>query len=142
MAPFPGTHRAMEIQVRAYRPASSHYADSLTVYAVRQPKKLRPMAKYLATRINREIQRFPSSLQYEIYALNNVSNFVRMVHAGVQAMEKLLEACHFHLYSFVDSYLTVLERLLESNVPDYQVLGTTSVLLCDSVLIFLVCQIL
>ena len=50
-----------------------------------------------------------------------------MVHAGVQAMDKLLQACHSNLNAFVESYLNVLERLLESNVPDYQMLGTASV---------------
>lgn len=57
--------------------------------------------------------------------------FCRMVHAGVQGFDKLMQACHLNLNAFVESYLTVLERLLESNVPDYQVMGTTSVCLAS-----------
>lgn len=84
----------------------------MMMYAIRQPRKQRAMAKYLASRIIREIQRFPSRM--------------RMVHAGVQGMDVLLQGCHANLSAFVGSYLTVLERLLESNVSDYQILGTAS----------------
>jgi len=35
----------------------------MVMYALRQPRMLRPMGKYLAGRIQREIQRFPSRIQ-------------------------------------------------------------------------------
>eukprot|EP00047_Mylnosiga_fluctuans_P000525 m.194962 g.194962 ORF g.194962 m.194962 type:complete len:718 (-) comp10076_c0_seq22:369-2522(-) len=50
----------------------------------------------------------------------------RTVDIGVQAFDKLLQGCHSILSSFVESYLNVLERLLESRVEYYQVLGTGS----------------
>eukprot|EP00048_Salpingoeca_helianthica_P017584 m.238002 g.238002 ORF g.238002 m.238002 type:complete len:743 (-) comp21515_c0_seq1:34-2262(-) len=87
-------------------------SSRMVMYALRQPRMLRPMGKYLAGRIKREIQRFPSR--------------IAMVHAGMRAMEDLVQGCHANLSTFVESYLNVIERLLESNLPDYQILGAAS----------------
>lgn len=48
---------------------------------------------------------------------------------GVQAFERLLQACHSNLGLFVEYFLRMVDRLLESRDQDYQILGTGSV--CD-----------
>lgn len=65
-----------------------------------------------------------------------VSVFVcRYVVIAMEALDQLLMACHSQsIKPFVESFLHMVAKLLESKEPDLQVLGTNSVsdLLCCS----------
>jgi len=52
----------------------------------------------------------------------------RSVEIGVEAMDQLLQACHSQtLNLFVESYLRMIQKLLESVDPNLQILATQSV---------------
>lgn len=51
---------------------------------------------------------------------------------AMEAMDQLLVACHAQtLNLFVESYLRIVQKLLESSEPSLQILATQSVLIID-----------
>lgn len=53
----------------------------------------------------------------------------RFVMIAMEAMDQLLVACHAQtLNLFVESYLRIVQKLLESSEPSLQILATQSVL--------------
>lgn len=58
----------------------------------------------------------------------NWITFHRFVSIAMEAMDKLLEACHSQsLNLFVESFLKMVQKLLECSDPEMQCLATTSV---------------
>lgn len=56
----------------------------------------------------------------------------RYVVIAMEALDQLLMACHSQsIKPFVESFLHMVAKLLESREPDLQVLGTNSVSLCE-----------
>ncbi|KJE94524.1 hypothetical protein, variant [Capsaspora owczarzaki ATCC 30864] len=82
----------------------------LTFFALQTPGKLPQVGKRLAKRLRRDLtkQRYGN------------------VYVAIKAMDSLVQACHTHLHLFVESYLLMVENLLESSNADLQVAGTNS----------------
>jgi hypothetical protein len=61
-------------------------------------------------------------------AYRNVPNLLRFVVIAMEAMDQLLVACHAQtLNLFVESFLKMVQKLLESTDPQLQILATQSV---------------
>ncbi|RWS17619.1 protein EFR3 B-like protein, partial [Dinothrombium tinctorium] len=85
--------------------------EKLTFYALSSPEKLDRIGDYLAQRVARDLAR----------------HRVGYVIIAMEAMDKLLEACHSQsLNLFVESFLKVIQQLLESQDPNMQLLATHS----------------
>lgn len=86
--------------------------QKLTYYAISHPEKLDRIGDYLANRLSRDVYR-------------QRTGYVRV---GVEAMDSLLAACHGSagLNLFVESFLKVIQKLLESQQPDFEVMATDS----------------
>ncbi|XP_071820926.1 protein EFR3 homolog B-like isoform X2 [Apostichopus japonicus] len=85
--------------------------EKLTYYAVSHNEKLNRIGKYLAQRLNRDIYR-------------QQTNYVKI---SMMAVDELLLACHSQgLNLFVKSLLSMIDKLLEGNNPEYQLLATNS----------------
>lgn len=85
--------------------------QKLTYYALTSPRKLDRIGKYLA--------------EYLIYYVDHR----RLQYAAIamKAMEQLLQACRSSSINlFVESFLRMVQKLLECSEPDLQILGTTS----------------
>lgn len=82
-------------------------------------------------------------LQSDIYsAVYSIGNLLmpmcvcRYVVIAMEALDQLLMACHSQsIKPFVESFLHMVAKLLESREPDLQVLGTNSVSVCVTELI-------
>lgn len=86
--------------------------EKLTFYALSSPEKLDRIGEYLALRVSRDISR----------------HRVKYVEISMEAMDQLLVACHAQsLNLFVESFLKMVQRLLECQNPDLQLLATQSV---------------
>lgn len=86
--------------------------EKLTFYAVSAPEKLDRIGAYLAERLSRDVVRHRSG--YVLIAM--------------EALDQLLMACHSQsIKPFVESFLHMVAKLLESGEPKLQVLGTNSV---------------
>ncbi|MGH0160812.1 UNVERIFIED_CONTAM: hypothetical protein FKN15_044163 [Acipenser sinensis] len=86
--------------------------EKLTFYAVSAPEKLDRIGAYLAERLSRDVVRHRYG--YVVIAM--------------EALDQLLMACHSQsIKPFVESFLHMVAKLLESREPDLQVLGTNSV---------------
>lgn len=86
--------------------------EKLTFYAVSAPKKLDRIGAYLAERLSRDAVRHRSWC----------------VLIAMEALDQLLMACHSQsIKAFVESFLHMVAKLLESGEPKLQVLGTNSV---------------
>ena len=88
--------------------------ESLTYFAMTSPEKLDRIGEYLAYRISRDCNRGRKEV----------------VLVGVEAMDQLLKsACHVRtLNLFVESFLTTIQKLLESPDPELQIQASTSFL--------------
>ncbi|EDO43830.1 predicted protein [Nematostella vectensis] len=85
--------------------------DKLIFYALSSPEKLDRIGTYLA----RKLTRFVDRKRYD---------FVRI---SMEALDLLLMACHApSLNLFVESFLRMVQKLLESPEAELQVLGTSS----------------
>ncbi|KAJ8039272.1 Protein EFR3-like B [Holothuria leucospilota] len=85
--------------------------EKLTYYAVSHNEKLNRIGKYLAQRLNRDIYR-------------QQTNYVKI---SMVAVDELLLACHSQgLNLFVKSLLSMIDKLLEVNNAEYQLLATNS----------------
>uniref|UniRef100_A0A674BHJ8 EFR3 homolog A (S. cerevisiae) n=1 Tax=Salmo trutta TaxID=8032 RepID=A0A674BHJ8_SALTR len=85
--------------------------EKLTFYAVSAPEKLDRIGAYLAERLSRDVVRHRYG--YVVIAM--------------EALDQLLMACHSQsIKPFVESFLHMVAKLLESQEPDLQVLGTNS----------------
>ncbi|KAK9538382.1 hypothetical protein VZT92_003555 [Zoarces viviparus] len=85
--------------------------EKLTFYAVSAPEKLDRIGAYLAERLSRDVLR------------HRYGNVV----IAMEALDQLLMACHSQsIKPFVESFLQMVAKLLESREPDLQVLGTNS----------------
>lgn len=85
--------------------------EKLTFYALSSPEKLDRIGEYLALRVSRDISR----------------HRVKYVEISMEAMDQLLVACHAQsLNLFVESFLKMVQRLLECQNPDLQLLATQS----------------
>ncbi|XP_017461863.1 PREDICTED: protein EFR3 homolog cmp44E-like, partial [Rhagoletis zephyria] len=83
--------------------------EKLIFYAMSSPEKLDRIGAYLAERINRDLSRHRFGF----------------VVIAIDAMDQLLVTCH-SLNLFVQSYLKVVQLVLESQDADLQVLATSS----------------
>ncbi|XP_035661891.1 protein EFR3 homolog B-like isoform X3 [Branchiostoma floridae] len=85
--------------------------DKLTFYTIRAPEKLDRVGEYLAQRLSRDVSR----------------NRKGYVVIAMEALDQLLLACHAQSINlFVESFLKMVSKLLESRDPDLQILGSTS----------------
>ncbi|XP_077362071.1 protein EFR3 homolog A isoform X5 [Festucalex cinctus] len=85
--------------------------EKLTFYAVSAPEKLDRIGAYLAERLSRDVVR------------HRYGNVV----IAMEALDQLLMACHSQsIKPFVESFLHMVAKLLESREADLQVLGTNS----------------
>ena len=104
--------------------------EKLIFYALSSPEKLDRIGAYLAERINRDLTRH----RIGYLRSNCLKNFVwancfqtfSYVEIAIEAMDQLLVTCH-SLNLFVQSYLKVVQLVLESQNADLQVLATMSV---------------
>ncbi|XP_053103806.1 protein EFR3 homolog A isoform X3 [Hemicordylus capensis] len=85
--------------------------EKLTFYAVSAPEKLDRIGAYLAERLSRDV----------------VRHRYGYVLVAMEALDQLLMACHSQsIKPFVESFLHMVAKLLESGEPELQVLGTNS----------------
>ncbi|KAK3734811.1 hypothetical protein QZH41_001042 [Actinostola sp. cb2023] len=85
--------------------------DKLIFYALSSPEKLDRIGTYLARKLTRFVDR-------------KRQDFVRI---AMEALDLLLMACHApNLNLFVESFLRMVQKLVESPEVDLQVLGTAS----------------
>nr|XP_014345745.1 PREDICTED: protein EFR3 homolog A isoform X2 [Latimeria chalumnae] len=85
--------------------------EKLTFYAVSAPEKLDRIGSYLAERLSRDV----------------VRHRYGYVFIAMEALDQLLMACHSQsIKPFVESFLHMVAKLLESGEPELQVLGTNS----------------
>ncbi|XP_072855448.1 protein EFR3 homolog A isoform X2 [Pogona vitticeps] len=85
--------------------------EKLTFYAVSAPEKLDRIGTYLAERLSRDV----------------VRHRYGYVFIAMEALDQLLMACHSQsIKPFVESFLHMVAKLLESGEPKLQVLGTNS----------------
>ncbi|XP_075438067.1 protein EFR3 homolog A isoform X2 [Ascaphus truei] len=85
--------------------------EKLTFYAVSAPEKLDRIGAYLAERLSRDV----------------VRHRYGYVFIAMEALDQLLMACHSQsIKPFVESFLHMVAKLLESGEPKLQVYGTNS----------------
>ena len=101
------------------KPGIPHFQDGLvkasmeklTFYAVSSPEKLDRIGEYIAYRVQRDINRGRD----------------KYVEISMEAMDSLLVACHSQsLNLFVESFLKIVQLLLECQNPELQLLATRS----------------
>ncbi|CAE1178789.1 unnamed protein product [Acanthosepion pharaonis] len=86
--------------------------DKLLFYALSTPEKLDRIGEYLAQRVNRDIHRHRR---------------IGFVFLAMDALDQLLLACHAQAINlFVESYLKMVQKLLEYDNVDLQILATSS----------------
>ncbi|XP_052226117.1 protein EFR3 homolog B-like isoform X2 [Dreissena polymorpha] len=85
--------------------------DKLTFYALSSPEKLDRIGEYLASKLSRDVAR-------KRYTL---------VKIAMDALDQLLVSCHdYSLNLFVESFLKMVQKLLECDELELQVLATAS----------------
>jgi hypothetical protein len=85
--------------------------EKLTFYALSSPEKLDRIGEYLAQRVARDLNR----------------HRIGYVEIAMQAMDNLLQACHAQsLNLFVESFLKIVQQLLENSDFKMQLLATSS----------------
>ncbi|XP_049763760.1 protein EFR3 homolog cmp44E isoform X1 [Schistocerca cancellata] len=85
--------------------------EKLTFYSLSSPEKLDRIGEYLFQRASRDIHRRRTGF----------------VVIAMEAMDQLLVACHAQtLNLFVESFLKMVQKLLESTEPQLQILATQS----------------
>ncbi|WAR24709.1 EFR3A-like protein [Mya arenaria] len=85
--------------------------DKLTFYALSSPEKLDRIGEYLASKLSRDVYR----------------RRITLVKIAMDALDQLLVSCHdYSLNLFVESFLKMVQKLLECDELELQVLGTLS----------------
>uniref|UniRef100_A0A5S6QHJ9 Uncharacterized protein n=1 Tax=Trichuris muris TaxID=70415 RepID=A0A5S6QHJ9_TRIMR len=86
--------------------------QKLTFYAISHPEKLDRIGGYLVERVSRDV----------------IRQRVGYVRVAVEAMNQLLTACHGSpsLNLYVESFLRMVHRLLETGLPEMELLATSS----------------
>ncbi|XP_067311408.1 protein EFR3 homolog B isoform X1 [Pseudorasbora parva] len=85
--------------------------EKLTFYALSAPEKLDRIGAYLSERLSRDVARH----RYGYVCI------------AMEALDQLLMACHCQSINlFVESFLTMVRKLLEADKPNLQILGTNS----------------
>ncbi|XP_077366246.1 protein EFR3 homolog B [Festucalex cinctus] len=85
--------------------------EKLTFYALSAPEKLDRIGAYLSERLSRDVARHRYG----------------SVCIAMEALDQLLMACHCQSINlFVESFLKMVRKLLESDKPSLQILGTNS----------------
>ncbi|XP_053105687.1 protein EFR3 homolog B isoform X6 [Hemicordylus capensis] len=85
--------------------------EKLTFYALSAPEKLDRIGAYLSEKLIRDVSRH----RYGYVCI------------AMEALDQLLMACHCQSINlFVESFLKMVAKLLESEKPDLQILGTNS----------------
>ncbi|XP_046877465.1 protein EFR3 homolog B isoform X2 [Hypomesus transpacificus] len=85
--------------------------EKLTFYALSAPEKLDRIGAYLSERLSRDVARH----RYGYVCI------------AMEALDQLLMACHCQSINlFVESFLKMVRKLLESDKPNLQILGTHS----------------
>ncbi|KAM4785218.1 protein EFR3 homolog B isoform 2-T3 [Cyanocitta cristata] len=85
--------------------------EKLTFYALSAPEKLDRIGAYLSERLIRDVSRH----RYGYVCI------------AMEALDQLLMACHCQSINlFVESFLKMVAKLLESDKPNLQILGTNS----------------
>ncbi|XP_062346755.1 protein EFR3 homolog B [Cinclus cinclus] len=85
--------------------------EKLTFYALSAPEKLDRIGAYLSERLTRDVGRHRYG----------------SVCIAMEALDQLLMACHCQSINlFVESFLKMVAKLLESEKPNLQILGTNS----------------
>ncbi|KAI4895464.1 hypothetical protein NFI96_023971, partial [Prochilodus magdalenae] len=85
--------------------------EKLTFYALSAPEKLDRIGAYLSERLSRDVARHRFGY----------------VCIAMEALDQLLMACHCQSINlFVESFLTMVRKLLEADKPNLQILGTNS----------------
>ncbi|XP_075454740.1 protein EFR3 homolog B isoform X1 [Ascaphus truei] len=85
--------------------------EKLTFYALSAPEKLDRIGAYLSERLSRDVARH----RYGYVCI------------AMEALDQLLMACHCQSINlFVESFLKMVAKLLESEKPNLQILGTNS----------------
>uniref|UniRef100_A0A672HZA6 EFR3 homolog B n=1 Tax=Salarias fasciatus TaxID=181472 RepID=A0A672HZA6_SALFA len=85
--------------------------EKLTFYALSAPEKLDRIGGYLSERLSRDVARH----RYGYVCI------------AMEALDQLLMACHCQSINlFVESFLKMVRKLLESDKPSLQILGTNS----------------
>ncbi|XP_068609688.1 protein EFR3 homolog B isoform X1 [Brachionichthys hirsutus] len=85
--------------------------EKLTFYALSAPEKLDRIGAYLSERLSRDVTRH----RYGYVCI------------AMEALDQLLMACHCQSINlFVESFLKMVRKLLESDKPSLQILGTNS----------------
>uniref|UniRef100_A0A7E4VCM6 tRNA exportin n=1 Tax=Panagrellus redivivus TaxID=6233 RepID=A0A7E4VCM6_PANRE len=84
--------------------------QKLTFYSISHPEKLNRIGMYLVNRLSRDLYRLRFG----------------MVQVSVEAMDQLLKSCHGSpsLQQFIESYLKMVQKLLETNDPHLEKLAT------------------
>ncbi|KAG8122971.1 hypothetical protein E2320_018417, partial [Naja naja] len=100
--------------------------EKLTFYALSAPEKLDRIGAYLSEKLIRDVGRHrygrPLILDVLLYQPTH-----RYVCIAMEALDQLLMACHCQSINlFVESFLKMVAKLLESEKPDLQILGTNS----------------
>lgn len=89
--------------------------EKLTFYSLSSPEKLDRIGEYLFQRASRDINRHRNGF----------------VIIAMEAMDQLLLACHAQtLNLFVESFLKMIQKLLESTDSQLQIMATQSVSIC------------
>lgn len=85
--------------------------DKLTFYALSSPEKLDRIGEYLSARLSRDVAKRRTAL----------------VIIAMDALDQLLVSCHdYSLNLFVESFLKMVQKLLECDEIELQILATSS----------------
>jgi hypothetical protein len=85
--------------------------EKLTFYSLRSPEKLDRIGEYLYQKASKDINR----------------KRYKLVEIAMEAMDSLLMACHAHsLNLFVESFLRMVQKLMEDVNPSLQIMATNS----------------
>lgn len=86
--------------------------EKLTFYSLSSPEKLDRIGEYLYQKATNDISR----------------RRYKLVEIAMEAMDLLLMACHAQtLNLFVESFLKMVQKLLEDSNPNLQIMATNSV---------------
>lgn len=104
--------------------------EKLTFYSLSSPDKLDRIGEYLYQKATKDInrKRYKWVVAHQVpHPLNLISFSSRYVEIAMEAMDSLLMACHAQtLNLFVESFLKMVQKLLEDSNPQLQIMATNS----------------
>lgn len=81
--------------------------------------------------ISNNIKTLEAKYRNNMDKVTNTLSFGRLVEIAMEAMDLLLMACHAQtLNLFVESFLRMIQKLMEDSNPKLQILATNSVSFC------------